>query len=225
MATKPLLFLGSNSNLILFADLAEDMGLTVKGVLDDNYFGNTESVSGIPFVGSEQTFNFEKERDNYMFFVSPSVIPINLLDRAKRLKMIKIVEHFNLDLATLTHKFCEISKTATVHPGSYVGYCAGIGNHTTLMPHSQVHAHVGMAHDCVLGKNSVVERGAFITGGITIGENAHIGFGAAVSKAKYVGANSVVHPRVTVFRDVEENEIVSLAGDNTRRVYGEVIRT
>ncbi len=70
----------------------------------------------------------------------------------------------------------------------------------------------------------MVERRAFVTGYINVGENVHIGFDSVVSKAKTVGNNSVIHPRITVLRDVEENEIVSLVGSNTRRIYGEIIR-
>jgi UDP-3-O-[3-hydroxymyristoyl] glucosamine N-acyltransferase len=225
MTTKPLIFLGSNSNLSILAETAENMGLAVKGVLDDNYFGNTDSICNVPFIGSEGTFDFGKERDNYLFFVSPSVVPINITDRAKRLKMIDIVEKYNLNSAKIIHKYTEISRGAILYPGCYVGFGSGVGFQTVLMPHSQVHAHVALGHHCVLSKNSVLERGSIIASGITIGENVHIGFGAAVAKAKYVGNNSVVHPRVTVFRDVEENEIVNIAGNNTRRVYRDVIRT
>jgi serine acetyltransferase len=219
-----LLFLGTNYNLSLFAETAENMGITVAGVLDDNYFGNTDFMSGVPLVGSEENFNFELERDNYLFFVSASVVPVSLKDKVKRRKMINLVDKFNLNLATLTNKFCEISKGAVLHPGCYVGFCGGVGYQTILMPHSQVHTYSALAHDCVLGKNSVVERRAFVTGCINVGENVHIGFDSVVSKAKTVGNNSVIHPRITVLRDVEENEIVSLVGSNTRRIYGEIIR-
>jgi acetyltransferase EpsM len=225
MNTKPLIFLGSNSNLALFAETAENMGIAVAGILDDNYFGNTDYICDIPVIGSEDTFKFESEKDNYLFFIGASVVPINITDRVKRQKMIKIVEKFNLNLATLTHKFCEISKSVVLHPGCYIGYCAGIGYKTILMPHSQVHAYSGIAHNSILGKNSVVERRVSIAGSITIGENVHIGFDSVIAKAKTVGDNSVIHPRITVLRDVDENEIISLAGSNTRKIYGEIIRS
>jgi hypothetical protein len=40
-----------------------------------------------------------------------------------------------------------------------------------------------------------------------------------------VGNDAIIYPKVTVARDVEPGEIVSLAGGNTRRIYGEVIRS
>ena len=224
---KPLIFLGSNSNIGLFVDTAEEMGMTVHGIIDDNYYGNTDSVNGVPFVGSEETTNFEQLRNDYLFFVSPSVIPINMLDRAKRLKMIALVEKHDLPLATLKSTNTFISKTAVIHPGAFIGYTACVGANAVMMPHSQLHGSAALPHDCVLGKNSVIERDAHVIGRTIIEENVHIGFGAALVKAEgpRVGANAVVHPRIMVLRDVDENEIVSLAGDNRRRIYGEVVRT
>lgn len=224
---KPLIFLGSNSNIGLFVDTAEEMGMTVYGILDDNYYGNTESIDGIPFVGSEESFDFDKERDNYIFFVAPSVIPINTLDRQKRLKMIAIVEQHNLPLATLKSNNTFISKSAVIHPGAFIGYTACVGANAVMMPHSQLHGSSALPHHCILGKNSVIERDAHVIGYTKIGENVHIGFGAALIKSggPTVGNNAVIHPRIMVLRDVDENEIVSLAGDNKRRVYGDVVRS
>jgi UDP-3-O-[3-hydroxymyristoyl] glucosamine N-acyltransferase len=39
-----------------------------------------------------------------------------------------------------------------------------------------------------------------------------------------VGNDAIIYPKVTVARDVDPGEIVSLAGTNTRRIYGEIIR-
>lgn len=220
---KPLIFLGSNSNIILFAETAEKMSIPVHGILDSNYYGNTQDRDGIPFVGSEDSFNFS---DDFVYFVSPSVVPTNAHDRQKRLKMIDIVERLNLPLQTLVNKNCEVARTATLEPGAYVGYGCCIGHGCVLKSHSQVHSLAGFAHHSVLGKNSVMERGAQATSYIVIGDNVHIAFGAALTRdgGLTVGNNAIIHPKVTVMRDVEENEIVSLAGDNKRRIYGEVVR-
>ncbi len=224
---KPLIFLGSNSNIGLFVDTAEEMGMTVHGIIDDNYYGNTESINGIAYIGSEDSFDFTNERNNYLFFVSPSVIPINTQDRAKRLKMIQVVEKYQLPLATLKSTNTFISKTAVIHPGAFVGYTACVGANAVMMPHSQLHGSSALPHDCVLGKNSVIERDAHVIGRTIIGENVHIGFGAALIKSEgpKVGNNAVIHPRIMVLRDVDENEIVSLAGDNKRRIYGDIVRS
>lgn len=202
------------------------MGVPVHGIIDDNYWGNTADKDGIPFVGSEDTFDFAANKDNYTFFVSPSVIPINIPDKLKRFKMIDIVERYNLSLQTLINQQCEIARTAVLEPGCYVGYTCCIGHGCVLKSHSQIHSLGSFAHHSVLGKNSVLERGTQATSYTIIGDNVHVAFGAALTKdgGMTIGDNAVIHPRVTVMRDVEPNEIISLAGDNRRRIYGEVVR-
>jgi serine acetyltransferase len=222
--TKSLIFLGSNSNIVLFAETAEHMGITVHGILDNDYFGNTESVCNIPIIGSEDSFNFNSEE--YIYFVGPSVVPINVRDRQKRIKMIELIERLNLPLATLINRQCEIGKTAKIHSGAYIGYGVCIGHSCEVMPHTQLHTYAMMGHHSKLGKNSVIERAAFIASHTNVGENVHIGFNASLFQngSLTVGDNSVVHPCVTVMRDVDVNEVVMIGGDNNRRIYGRVVK-
>lgn len=222
---KPLIFLGSNSNIILFAETAEKTGMTVKGILDADYYENTETVCDIPIIGSEDTFDYKNH--DCVYFVSPSVIPVNTRDRQKRLKMIDLVEKLDLPLATIINPHCEIGKTAVIHPGVYIGYGVCIGHSCEIMSHAQLHTYAMMGHHSTLGKNSVMERASFIVSYTNIGQNVHLGFNASLFKSEplNVGNNSVVHPCITVMRDVDENEIVMIAGNNNRRVYGKTVKT
>ena len=62
-----------------------------------------------------------------------------------------------------------------------------------------------------------------------IKDNVSIMPGAAILRTgknhTVVGNDAIIYPKVTVTRDVDPGEIVSLAGNNTRRIYGEVIRS
>ena len=227
MSQKPLIFLGSNSNISLFAETAAEMNIDVHGIIDDQYYGNTETISDVPVIGSEKTFDFEKFKNQYQFFVASSVVPFFTQSKLRRLELIDLCNKFRLPLAILKSSNCQISKSVIIHPGTFIGYCVGIGHHSVLMPHSQIHSHALMAHDSVLGINSVIERTSLVAGNAVIMENVHIGFGAAISKLGgiTIGNNAVIHPRITVLRNVDDNEIVSLAGDNTRKIYGNVVRS
>lgn len=224
---KSLIFLGSNTNISVFAETAGTMGIDVAGILDDNYFGNTDSICNIPIIGSEKTFDFENLKDQYQFFVASSVVPVFEQSKIRRQELINLCKDKNLTLATLRNKTCEVSKSVIAHPGSYIGFCACVGFNCELKEHSQIHSHALLAHDSVLGHNSVIERAALVASYTKIGQNVHIGFGSAISKLNgmTVGNNAVIHPRVTVLRNIEDNEIVSLAGDNTRKIYGKVVRS
>jgi UDP-3-O-[3-hydroxymyristoyl] glucosamine N-acyltransferase len=62
----------------------------------------------------------------------------------------------------------------------------------------------------------------------TVKDNVVIMPGAAILRTgknhTVVGNDAIIYPKVTVARDVEPGEIISLAGGNTRRIYKNIIR-
>jgi len=223
---RPLIFLGSSASIDSFVQVARLTDRQIAGIVDDNFFGNTNEICRIPVIGSEQSWDFENTCNHFDYFIGSSMVPINVIDRKKRLKMIGIVKQYNLNLATLIHPLSYIYPEVTIGAGSYVGYCVSINNRVAIGKHCQIHAYVGISHDCEIGSNTCIAHQAMIAGLNQIGNNVHIGMGAAVCKNNVVvGNDAVIHPRITVMRDIEENEIVHLGGTNTRRIYGEVIRS
>lgn len=224
---RPLIFLGSSSNLDLFVRVAELTNRKIAGIIDDNFFNNTDAVCGIPVIGSEESWDFGGTVDQFDYFLGSSMIPLNHLDRLKRIKMIDIGNRYHLNFATLINPQSEVYPGAVILPGSYVGYCASISNRVTIGQHCQIHSYAGIAHDCQVGDNTSINQQAMVASYTTIGSHVHIGMGAALCKSSgiTVGDHAVIHPRITVMRDVEHNETVHLAGDNTRRIFKEVVRS
>ncbi len=225
MNKKPLIFLGSNATFSVFSRVCELNQIPIHGILDNDYWGNTKEVCDIPVIGSELNFNFDQAKDKFDFFVASSASSVEVRDIERRLAMIAIVEKYNLNCPNLIHPTSELLKPYTLGKGVFVGFCAGTGPNVILKDHCQIHMQGGIAHDSTLGKNSVLERQAVLSSDVIVGENVKIGFRSGIFKGVHLGNNSVIMPGVTVARDVEENEIVSLAGDNKRRIYGPVIRT
>lgn len=227
--TKPLIFLGSNANMEMFTYVCKQHDIPVHGIIDDDYYGNTEHLFGIPIVGSEESFDFENEKEKYNFFIAASTVPTVPRDTNKRIKFIGIVNKYNLTCQTLIDKESRVYNPAALGPGCYVGYQAAVTNNSTVGAHSHIHGHAALAHHCTMGINSVLERNSITTGNTHIGDNVNIGLGVmCVNHAGLrIGNNSVVQPGIILMRDVEENEIVSIAGGNAgndRRIYKNVIR-
>ena len=223
---RPLIFLGSSASIDHFVQAARLADRPIAGILDDNYFGNKNEICRIPVIGSEQSWDFKNTCNQFDYFVGSSMLPINVIDRKKRFKMIDIVEQYNLNLATLIHPLSCIHPEVTIGAGSYIGFCASISNRVVIGKHCQLHVYAGISHDCEIGTNTCISHQVLIAGSNRVGNNVHIGMGAAVCKNNVVvGNDAVIHPRITVMRDIEENEIVHLGGTNTRRIYGEVIRS
>jgi UDP-3-O-[3-hydroxymyristoyl] glucosamine N-acyltransferase len=223
---KPLIFLGGSLGLDSYTRVCELTDVPIHGILDDNYFGNTDSLCDVPVVGSENIFDFESKKHQYNFFIGASMSTDSPKNMIKRLKMIDIVNRYNLTCSTLIHPHSEVYSGAVLAQGCYVGYCAGLQNRVTVGAHSLIMPWVGIGHDCNIGSNTILNRNAWSVGCVTIGNNVVVGTHSGLAKNNcVVGNNSVIHPGITVLRDVEENEIVSIGGKNSRRIYKEVTRS
>lgn len=227
---KPLIFLGTGDrNLEIPMSICNLRGIHVEGIVDSDYFGNTEHMYGIPIIGSETNFDFDAVRDTHVFFVGQSAYIKDQRTVDKRLHYIDLIEKLNLHCATLIHPVTEILNDVIIEPGCLIGFCTGIGWTVRIGKHSQLHAFSMVAHHTTIGHNTILSPHTSCMPYTVIGNNVTIGPGAGIVRtgrgSTVIGNNAVIHPRVTVARDVDPHEIVSLAGNNTRRIYGEVVRS
>lgn len=226
---KPLIFLGTGDrNLEIPLSICNLRGIPVEGVVDSDYFGNTDHSCGVPIIGSEKDFDFDAVRNTHQFFVGQSAYVKDPRTTAKRLAYIDMIEQLQLTCATLIHPVTEILSDVVIEPGCLIGFCTGIGWSVRIGKHSQLHAFSMLAHHTTIGQNSILSPHTSCMPYTAIGNNVTIGPGAGIIRTgngTVIGDNAIIHPRVTVARDIEPYEIVSLAGDNTRRIYGEVVRS
>jgi len=200
---KPIVFLGTSTNLEIFIRVCTLRGMPVAGIVDSDFYGNAETKNGLPVIGSEDTFDFD------------------------------LIDRYQLDCATLIHPNSEVYDEAEIGPGCYIGFNAGVAHYTKIGAHSRIHNSAIVAHHTTVGKNCILHEYVKICSKSIIGDNVLIhpdttilGYGKFNSeRGPNIGSNAELHPRITVTRDVEPNEIVSLVGGNNRRIYGEVVKS
>ena len=226
---RPVIFLGTNTNLDVPLRICHLRNIPVAGIVDSDYYGNTDKKNGVEIIGSEQSFDFDTARDQFDFFIGQSSSTQDQRSRKKRLDYISIINHHNLNCATLIHPVSEIYNNVEIGPGCLIGFCAGISHHVTIGAHSRIDSFSIISHNVEIGDNSYIHSASIIMTNTIVKNNVMIMPGAAILRTgknhTVVGNDAVIHPKVTVARDVEPGEIVSLAGGNTRRIYGEVIRS
>ena len=61
---KPIVFLGTSTNLEIFIRVCTLRGMPVAGIVDSDFYGNAETKNGLPVIGSEDTFDFESTHDH-----------------------------------------------------------------------------------------------------------------------------------------------------------------
>lgn len=223
--TRPVIFLGSSDTISIYADVCIDQDIPIAGIVDSDYFGNIQEIDGIPYIGSEKNFDFAQASASHDFFIGVNPIPDIPRNVAKRQMFISLIKQHDLPCRNLIETQSRLSRYNVLGKGIFIGYCASVQSHVTIKDHCQIFALSAVAHHSVLEENVTVQRMVMLTSHCHVGRNAYIGMCSKLLKSPSmeIGENSFVHPGITVMRDVEPNEIVSLTGRNSRRVYDTVV--
>lgn len=219
---KPLVFLGTNSNLLLYIESAERLGIEVAGIVDSDYFGNTKQLHGLPILGSEHEFadpdrlSWWKER--YCFFIGTNWSPdtFHVRDVNKRLNFINLIRQYNIEAINLIDPSAFVSKHIRIGQGVYIGPLTCVEPDVEIHDFAQLYYQVGLGHGSIVGENTVLQRRVALTA--RIGKNSYIGMWAKIFRSKIIniGDNVIVSPGLFVSRDLADNEVVKLTKDSIR---------
>ncbi len=225
--SKPLVFLGTAASIWYLVDAASMLGIHVAGVIDDDYHGQGNFES-LPVLAPELQLSDPAWKD-YQFFCATAWQPDDKLgpwharNRAKRMSYIDRMDQLKLDVATLIHPTAAVS-SRNVHLGQgvFIDHHTYIGSNTVIGDYTNVYFSASAGHNNVLGRNCVMQRYCVITGGVKLGNNVYMGMKSAVVRDDVIISDGTfIHPGLTLLRGTEENEVVSLAGKDLRKVYFE----
>jgi carbonic anhydrase/acetyltransferase-like protein (isoleucine patch superfamily) len=229
--SKPLILMGSNTAIFLYADLYEELGGVSAAIMDSDYYGNTDAISGIPVKYSEKTFDFEKEKDNYNWFVGSNWVYGMDRDADKRKNFIALAEQYSLNVINLIHPSANLSNRATtIGKGNFFGINSILSAYTKIGNYCAFQAGTILGHHSNYGNNIVLQRGVIVASFITLEDDVYVGIGSRVLKPSnskndlILKQGCLIHPGLTVMRTVDTMEIIS-AVTPTKKVYrSEVIK-
>jgi carbonic anhydrase/acetyltransferase-like protein (isoleucine patch superfamily) len=223
--SKPLIFIGSNSNILMYAELAEQVGIQIKGIIDTDYFGNTTDIDGIPIIDSVDGLieKIEMYRTKFNFFCATNWLPMKdeLLVRntKKRLGLIQVLEENKLSIISLIDPTSVVSKYAKIGRNVYLGAFTHLEPHTCIDDYVSVYHHTGIGHHSRVGFNSIVQRQCAITSNVTISENCFISLNCKLLKwFTTIEKGTWIQNSLVVERSTIKDEIVSIYGSNTKRI-------
>ncbi len=230
--TKPLAFIGCNSAMQLLVDAAHRQGLTVAGIIDSDYYGNTEEYHGFSIIGSEKQFNdpalFKTLCDKYDFFIATnwSPDPVHTRDREKRKHLIDLVEQLDIRCINLIDPNCYIGSNVKIGHGTYIGYNSYIEFDNQIGSFCIIHSDNGISYGCTIGNNTIIRQRCGLANA-DIGNDVYIGTCTNMftsSRRLTVGDNAVVNQGLWVMRNVNTGEHVRLTKDaiRTQRNYTDV---
>lgn len=215
--SRPIIFLGESQQIGEIKETCDLLNMPVEGVIDDDYFGNTESIDGIPVIGSELTMDLKTLARDHDFFITVNALPSVPRNVQKRKKFVDLVNALDLPCANIVDPQARVSPRAVLGKGIFIGFTVQISMGCYIGDHCQIHTFCGMAHDTRLGTNVILQRACMITSSVDIKDHVYLAPGCKILQPKStIGSNSFIHSGMLVFRDVAPDEIVRITG---RKIY------
>jgi carbonic anhydrase/acetyltransferase-like protein (isoleucine patch superfamily) len=225
---RPLILIGSNSALFYIKDFCKNHNITIAGIIDSDYYGNTESLEGIPVIDSEQSFEdpttLTRYKNNFYFFLATNWMPnqgaIHTRNRNKRSMLIDLIEHYELPCLTLVDKNAYVHESCVLGKNVFVEMWAYVSAYNKIGDYSSVHTFVITGHHNNVGRNCVLQRKSGLYDYVTLEDNVYVSLNAQMQGENIIlKQGTMVHPHMVLRRSTVENEVISLVGKDLRRVY------
>jgi sugar O-acyltransferase (sialic acid O-acetyltransferase NeuD family) len=196
-AADPVVIVGAGRHGRVVLDVCLALGQPVLGFLDDTRPPGTP-VNGVPILGG-----FAKASDPG--FLAEARLHVALGDNRARLRIAAEIERAGGSLATLVHPSCDVSPSAVLAAGVFVGSFSRVRPNARLGRCALAEGAVSIGTDSVIGEGAFLGPGASLTAATRVDEGAFVGAGAIVTDAARVGAWSVIGAGSTVLTDVPEH--------------------
>lgn len=222
--SRPVIFIGTNSNLLKLVELCERLGIVVGGIVDDDYAG-VGQYKGIKVLGPESYIEQDPGITNCFQFICatnwvPDSYAIAERNRIKRQRQLKLIQDLGLRTATLVAPLATVSKHAMLGQGVIVWDHATIEPEVTVGNYSQIYDYAVIGHESAIGTNVVIQRYCLVTSLVTIEDDVYLGLRSAVSRSgTVVATNTFLHPEIMLLRNTHAGEVVGLAGKDLRKAY------
>ena len=176
------------------------------GVVDSN-FPSKKDVLGIPVIGNDDCLDELYSAGYHKFFNA-----VGFLNKSHyRRPTFDMLKSKGFEFVNVIHNSAIIEQNVHFGEGNLV--CAGaiIGSEVNIGSNCIINAGAIISHDCIISDNCHIASGAVLAGGVIIGENTLIGQNCTINSLVKIGKNVVIQNGCSVFKDVKDNEIVTLA--------------
>jgi hypothetical protein len=163
---KPLIFLGSSHTMYKQTEVCEKLGIKIFGVIDSDYFGNTEKICDLPVVDSQDSFNdpikLNFYKDNFNFFCAVNWTPesnkILVRNKQKRKELIDLIDQYKLNCISIVDPRARISKHAKLGFGCFIVGDVMLELHVIVDNFVNIYCNNDVGHGSYIGRNCVIQR-------------------------------------------------------------------
>jgi len=178
---KPIILVGSNSNLLQMVDNANSTGREVVGIVDSDYYGNTDSIEGVPVIASEYTFDWST---NFDYFVATTWFPEDTStqrrNKTKRQHLISLLEKNQILCTNLIHARALVPETCQLGNGIMIAADAILGNYSKVGNYSQIREKAYLAHHACVKQDCIIQVGCYVGANVVVNKGSYMGIGASI---------------------------------------------
>jgi len=223
--SKPVIFLGTSDSMLKLVEVCEDHEIKIAGIIDDNYFGNTEIYYELPVIDSEKSFadpeKLKYYKDNYNFFCvvhwSPEHYSFTIANREKRENFIKLINDNNLNCISLVDRFARTSRRSVIGKNVYIDANVCLEPLSKIGDFTSIYFGSIIGHHTTLGVNCLIQRQCIVVGHLTLKDQVYFGPGVrAMKNGATFEENSFVKGGIYIRRGTVKNEIVSMTSSNQK---------
>jgi sugar O-acyltransferase (sialic acid O-acetyltransferase NeuD family) len=197
--TKELAIVGASGHGKVIADIAEQLGFTVK-FYDDAYPSKTH-IEHWPIQGT--CADLVTLNNTNLVFNNDVIVAIGY--NAIRKQIIQLLQLNNFNLVTLIHPTAVISPYAIIAEATVVFAGAVINAFAKVGVGCIVNTAVVIEHDCIINDFAHICPNTALAGGVTIGSKSWVGIGSQVKQLITIGDNCFIGAGSTVVKNIPDN--------------------
>lgn len=196
--TKQLAIVGASGHGKVIADIAEQLGFTVK-FYDDAYPTKTH-IEHWPIQGTCA--------DLIALHTTPIDVVVAIGNNEIRQQKIQLLQKNSFNLITLIHPTAVISKYAVIAAGTVVFAGAIINAFAKVGEGCIINTSAVVEHDCTLGDFTHICPNVALAGGVVVGSKSWVGIGSQVRQLITIGDNCLIGAGSTVVKNIPNNATV-----------------
>lgn len=182
---------GASGHAKVIADILEQMGEKVEGIIDDN-----KQLK--EFMGMPVTHHIEE--------VSPMIICIGMNDARKKTAK-RLLNIYDVQFGKAIHPAAIISEHTEINDGSVVMPRAVVQTGTKIGKHCIINSGAVLEHECNIGDFCHISPHATLCGNVTVGEGSWVGAGATIIQGVKIGRWSIIGAGSVVTKDIPDGVV------------------
>jgi len=212
---KPIVFVGHRQNLNDVLMVAQATGRKVAGLLDKYFYGNTDTVCGVPVIGADSKLSDSAFVNDHDFFLTSwwtgnenLTNPEHSGDNLRKTR-IRLLDEYGIKCTNLIHPLCTRIESSKLGNGIIAMPYTAITDDCVIGDYTVIDWYALVGHNCTIGRNVIVGARATLAGGITVEDNVRIGLSATVVEGHErnitLHKDSKIWAGAVVFSSVPEN--------------------